>query len=130
MKTVKELNENIKEYTKPFILGNPEILEMTEDWGVMRVDVTEDLLNFHGIVHGGIYFALSDTVAGILSNIRGNKTVTVSSNINYLRSANCGQMEIVGEVLHRGRTTVVVEVKTYCEEKVLTIGTFTMMIIE
>jgi len=53
----------------------------------MSMVVREDMLNGHGICHGGIIFALADTAFAYACNSRNEKTVALSCVINYSASA-------------------------------------------
>lgn len=54
--------------------------------GSARAEVmpSKQLLNSHGIVHGGVIFSLADFVFAAASNSYGQVAVGVNNNINYL----------------------------------------------
>lgn len=58
----------------------------------MEMTIREDMLNGHRICHGGILFALADTVFGIACNTRNARTVVSSGQIEYLRPALKGDV--------------------------------------
>jgi acyl-CoA thioesterase len=56
----------------------------------MTMVVREDMLNGHGICHGGIIFSLADTAFAYACNSRNEKTVALNCVINYCASASMG----------------------------------------
>jgi len=53
--------------------------------------VRADMLNGHGIVHGGMVFALADTAFAYVCNGRNEKTVAAQASIVFLGSAEKGE---------------------------------------
>ena len=53
--------------------------------------VRADMLNGHGIVHGGMVFALADTAFAYVCNGRNEKTVAAQASIVFLGSASEGE---------------------------------------
>lgn len=53
--------------------------------------VRADMLNGHGIVHGGMVFALADTAFAYVCNGRNEKTVAAQAGITFLGSASEGE---------------------------------------
>ncbi len=89
------------------------------------LDIVPESLNARGTVHGGAYFAMADACAGIVSRTDGRMYVTQTATVQYLRAATEGRLTAVGTVLHRGRTSCLVEVRILGEdEKTVFIGTF------
>ena len=56
----------------------------------LSMEVRADMLNGHGIVHGGMVFALADTAFAYVCNGRNEKTVAAQASIVFLGSANEG----------------------------------------
>lgn len=67
-----------------------------------------------GVMHGGALMAFADTVGGFTARINlgpGQFTTTLESKTNFLQAAAPGTTLIArAEVLHRGRTTMVVQI--------------------
>jgi acyl-CoA thioesterase len=61
--------------------------------GYARLSMTirADMLNGHGIVHGGMVFALADTAFAYVCNGRNEKTVAAQASIVFLDSAKEGE---------------------------------------
>jgi len=65
--------------------------------------VTEDMLNGVGILHGGLTFLLADMAFGVASNSHGVRSVTRSSDIEYLKPAGPGE-RLVATATERRRS--------------------------
>jgi uncharacterized protein (TIGR00369 family) len=92
-----------------------EPLEVEDTHSVGRIVVDERHLHPGGFVHGGVWTALGDTVAA-WATFRAippqHNFTTIELKLNVFAAGVLGD-EIVarGEVLHAGRSTVVVEVR-------------------
>jgi acyl-CoA thioesterase len=75
---------------------------------VVSLVVTEQLINGLGICHGGVTFSLADTAFAYACNSCGQRTVALTCNINFTRSAAVGQKlrAIAEEQLVTGKTGV------------------------
>src|SRR5690349_527235 len=62
----------------------------------LSMRVRADMLNGHGIVHGGMVFALADTAFAYVCNGRNEKTVAAQAGIVFLGSAEEGD-ELIAE---------------------------------
>lgn len=58
----------------------------------ISMPVTEDMVNGHGLCHGGFIFALADSTMAFASNSHGERAVAQHCNITYLRPARLGDM--------------------------------------
>lgn len=86
-------------------------LEVThDDDGVVRgrLEVTERVQQPYGIVHGGVYCTIVETLASHAAAVRamadGNIVVGVSNTTDFLRATRSGVLEAVAEPIHVGRT--------------------------
>lgn len=52
--------------------------------------VTEAMLNFHGMTHGGIIFGLGDIAFAAASNSHGQIAVALNVNISFLSATKAG----------------------------------------
>ncbi len=84
----------------------------------VKLTVTEQMTNFHGITHGGLVFALGDLAFAAASNSRGQVAVALNVNICFLNPSKVGDCLVAEatEVNLGGRTGLyeitVVEEKT------------------
>ena len=78
--------------------------------GYARLSMTlrDDMLNGHGIVHGGMVFALADTAFAYVCNGGNEKAVAAQASIVFLGSAAAGETLIAEaqELASAGRSGV------------------------
>lgn len=68
------------------------IEEARAGYARLSMAVRADMLNGHGIVHGGMVFALADTAFAYVCNGRNEKTVAAQAGIVFLGSAGEGDI--------------------------------------
>ncbi|HEX5182715.1 MAG TPA: hydroxyphenylacetyl-CoA thioesterase PaaI [Allosphingosinicella sp.] len=71
-----------------------EIEEAREGYARIRMAVRPDMLNGHGIAHGGMIFALADTAFAYACNGRNVRTVAAQASIIFLDAAREGDVLI------------------------------------
>jgi|SRR5687767_13553299 uncharacterized protein (TIGR00369 family) len=66
-----------------------------------------------GILHGGALMALADSAGAVVAYLNlpegASTTATIESKTNFFRPVSSGHVEASSRVLHRGRSTIVVE---------------------
>ena len=67
------------------------IEEARAGYARLSMTIRADMLNGHGIVHGGMVFALADTAFAYVCNGRNEKTVAAQAGIIFLGSASEGE---------------------------------------
>jgi acyl-CoA thioesterase len=67
-----------------------EYQEVRPGYGRTAMTVTPQLLNGHGIPHGGAIFTLADSAFAAASNSHGQVAVALSLSINFLAAAAPG----------------------------------------
>ncbi|MBR3367126.1 MAG: PaaI family thioesterase [Lachnospiraceae bacterium] len=121
----QEQNLSPEEYNAELLKKEQEVLEknlfakynhvrlsvVERDHVEVYLDIVPESLNARGTVHGGAYFAMADACAGIVSRTDGRMYVTQTATVQYLRAATEGRLTAVGTVLHRGRTSCLVEIR-------------------
>jgi acyl-CoA thioesterase len=85
-----------------------KIDEARAGYARLSMTVRADMLNGHGIVHGGMVFALADTAFAYVCNGRNEKTVAAQAGIVFLGSAEEGETLIAEaqEAASAGRSGV------------------------
>ena len=68
-----------------------EIEEAREGYARIRMRLRPDMLNGHGIGHGGMIFALADTAFAYACNSRNLRSVAAQASIVFLDSAREGE---------------------------------------
>jgi acyl-CoA thioesterase len=79
-----------------------EVLDHDEGWARATMTVREDMVNGHGICHGGLIFSLADTVFACACNSWGPVTVAAGADIAFVAPARRGD-ELVAEARARAR---------------------------
>ena len=59
------------------------------------VVVTEKMLNFLGLVHGGLLFSLADVAFSVASNMEGPVAYAIDVNGSFFKSAKVGDTLII-----------------------------------
>jgi 1,4-dihydroxy-2-naphthoyl-CoA hydrolase len=77
-----------------------------------RLHWAPDLCTAGGILHGGTLMAFADSLGGICAYLNlpdGATTATISSSTNMIRAVRSGHVMAEAEVLHAGRSVIVVQ---------------------
>jgi acyl-CoA thioesterase len=91
------------------------IEEARAGYARLSMRIREDMLNSHGIAHGGMIFALADTAFAYVCNGANRASVAAQASIIFLNKAVAGETLIAEatEVVQEGRAGVTrVAVKT------------------
>ena len=85
-----------------------EKVEVAEGKAVFRLEVVPHHCNGHGILHGGVTFALADTAFAFACNSRNRITVAQSNAITYLAPGRLGDVVTATAIEQRlaGRTGI------------------------
>jgi uncharacterized protein (TIGR00369 family) len=92
-----------------------EMLELNEDSAYGRFSVTDTVKQHLGVVHGGVYASLAESLASHATHVvvgrDGNAALGLSNVTNFLRPVSAGEVHGAATCLHRGRTTWVWDVQ-------------------
>ncbi|MBB5160910.1 PaaI family thioesterase [Mycobacterium sp. AZCC_0083] len=86
-----------------------KILELTPDGGRAQLTLKDDLLQPWGIVHGGVYCSIIESLASTSAHTwlnaegAGGTVVGVNNNTDFLRAISSGTVTAVSIPIHRGR---------------------------
>jgi uncharacterized protein (TIGR00369 family) len=92
---------------------------------VAQLDFKPELTQLTGLFHAGAIIALADETATAAAMWETNPSgelqpdlfpLTLQLSVNLIRNTNCGTLTAEALVVHRGRTTIVVEVKVTDEQ--------------
>lgn len=83
-------------------------LEITPDGGRAQLQITDTLLQPYGIVHGGVYCSIVESLASVsgavwLAANGGGKVVGVNNSTDFLRAIGSGTVTATSAPIHRGR---------------------------
>jgi uncharacterized protein (TIGR00369 family) len=97
-----------------------EITELGDDRVAGRVAVRDEIKQPAGLVHGGVYAAIAESLASIATARvvvpEGGTAQGMSNQTNFLRPILSGTIHAVAIRKHRGRTTWVWEVEMSDDE--------------
>jgi len=79
-----------------------ELVDYGDGWARAQMTVRDDMVNGHGICHGGLIFSLADTAFACACNSWGPVTVAASADIVFVASARGGDL-LVAECQVRSR---------------------------
>jgi uncharacterized protein (TIGR00369 family) len=85
-----------------------QFTELGPDGARAQLEVTPKLLQPMGLVHGGVYCSMVESMASVaaytwLATRGGGNVVGVNNNTDFLRSINSGMVYGAAEPIHRGR---------------------------
>ena len=112
-----------------------EIVELGPDKVVATMSVNEATRQPTGILHGGASVALAETVASVgtynLIDKKNQIAVGLEINANHIRGKRDGIVTAVAIPLHKGRTTMVWDIKITDEDgKLVCVSRCTMAIVD
>ncbi|NLP52249.1 hotdog fold thioesterase [Bacillus sp. RO1] len=100
-----------------------EIVELSEERAVATMPVDSRTHQPFGLLHGGASVALAETIASIGTfNLIDKETeicVGLEINANHLKGKKDGVVTAIGTPLHRGKSTMVWDIKIVDENDTL-----------
>ncbi|MDE5415550.1 hotdog fold thioesterase [Alkalihalobacterium chitinilyticum] len=100
-----------------------EVVETSEDRVVATMPVHSATHQPFGLLHGGASVVLAETVASMgtwnLVDQENEVAVGLEINANHIRSKTDGIVTAIGTPLHKGRTTMVWDIKIVDEQEKL-----------
>ena len=104
--SAKQINEARRGFDRLYGL---ELLEYSDAEVSARVTVRDELKQPAGLVHGGVYAAIAESMASLATAMavmaEGNAAMGMSNNTSFLRPITEGVVHALATRLHRGRTT-------------------------
>jgi acyl-CoA thioesterase len=79
-----------------------ELVDYGQGWARTRMTVTGDMVNGHGLCHGGLIFTLADTAFACACNSWGPVTVAAGCDIVFVAPASRGDV-LVADARARAR---------------------------
>jgi 1,4-dihydroxy-2-naphthoyl-CoA hydrolase len=97
-----------------------ELTEVEDGRVEAQVEVRDELKQMAGLVHGGVYASIAESVASLGTALGvselGKVATGLSNQTSFLRPVTGGTIHAVAQVKHRGRTTWVWEVEITDDE--------------
>lgn len=128
MSEITELPDNILEILNSHVMGFDQTIglryisaEIDELHGI--VAVAEHLLQPYGLVHGGVYASIAESMASsgaaMTARMRGQSVVGLENSTSFLRAIREGNIHGVAKALVRGRKFHVWEVQLFGDDRKL-----------
>ncbi len=115
-----KLREGILKHIKPLgRIENIALLEVEPGFCRLSINITEDLCNLYGTVHGGILYTLCDIASGIATYAYGISNMTLQGNINYTKAVRSGTLFVSCRSAHKGKSTAVNHIRITDEQDTL-----------
>ncbi len=89
-----------------------DIEDVESGHAIARLEISHDLLNPNGVVHGGVLFTMVDTAMGqatMTSLEEGQLCASIEVHMRFLRPVVAGRLEADTTVIRRGRKVVHLE---------------------
>jgi acyl-CoA thioesterase len=80
-----------------------QLLEVAPGRAVVQMTLGEEMVNGHGIGHGGLTFTLADSAFAFACNSYNRSTVAAGCEIRFLAPTRLGDL-LVAEAVERSRT--------------------------
>ena len=93
-----------------------QVLEALPERAVCKLIINETHHNGLGLVNGGVLFTLGDLAMAVAANANGSSTVTLNSNIDFIKSAKEGTLVAVATPVKTGKTISRYKVEITLEE--------------
>ena len=124
-----------KEPTDPMgfqVLIGLDLYERGEGFSRGRLTVGDDHMNPHNVCHGGVVYSMADTTMGAAVYSRldeAESCTTIEIKIVYIAAVRRGELECESRVIHKGRTTAVLESDIRQGERLVAkaLGTFAIL---
>jgi len=126
---------------KDLLLANPtgfdallglELLECTDELVTARVAVRDELLQPFGLVHGGVFASIAETLASVGTAAvvvpQGQAAMGISNQTSFLRPITAGTIHARAERRHRGRTTWIWDEMTDDDGRVCALSRMTIAV--
>ena len=87
-------------------LLNFQVIEIKPGYAKVETVVTRDMMNIHGITHGGALFGLVDEAFELASNSHGTVAVALNMNITFFAATQAGDKLVAEatEIFRSNRT--------------------------
>ncbi len=96
-----------------------------------RIELCEQLMNPHGVVHGGVVYSIVDTGMGgaLYTRLKPNQLcATVEIKIHYFKAVSSGRLTCITRIVNMGKRIAVLESDVSCGDKLIAkaLGTYSI----
>lgn len=83
-----------------------KIIEISEGYGKIKMELREEMINGFNVIHGGIIFSLADSAFAFACNNRNNLSMALDASISFNKTTKPGDILIAeAKEIHNGRST-------------------------
>jgi uncharacterized protein (TIGR00369 family) len=101
-------------FAQPFSrLLNAELTELTRGAAEIQLVIRPDLLQQHGVVHGGVISYLADNALTFAGGSLIGDAVTLEYKVNYLRAAKGGRLSAKASVVSSTNNLAICKCEVY-----------------
>jgi uncharacterized protein (TIGR00369 family) len=95
------------------------LVRVHKDGVTIACKVRPDLVNGHGVLHGGVTATVADTAMGVAVTMRLGRiaATTVEMKLNYLRPVTSGKLTARARILRMGSTLCIGRVDLFNDSK-------------
>lgn len=94
-----------------------------------HIDVGSEHLQPAGIVNGGVYAGLAETVGSVAAMaVAGKPAVGINNNTDFLRSVREGRIEATAHPIHVGQRTHLWRIEMHHEEKLVAVTNLKLLV--
>ncbi|WP_116947692.1 hydroxyphenylacetyl-CoA thioesterase PaaI [Jiangella endophytica] len=91
--------------------------QVSSGTAVVSMLVRPDMINGHGVCHGGLVFALADSAFAVACNTHNRRTVAQGADVTFVAPAHEGdRLLAVADERHRGARSGICDVTVYRED--------------
>lgn len=88
-----------------------EVLELDARYAVVRMIIRDDMVNGHGVCHGGMIFTLADTCSAFACNSENESSLLSSAQIELFRPVLLGdELTATAKAVNQGKRKGVYDV--------------------
>ena len=97
-----------------------EVLDLDSRYAVVRMTVRGDMVNGHGVCHGGMIFTLADTCSAFACNSENESSLLSSAQIELFRPAMLGdELTATAKAVNQGKRKGVYDVSVLNQHDLL-----------
>lgn len=99
-----------KDYFSQFM--GVKIIDIKENYSLIEMEITRQMLNGLGTVHGGVTFAFADSAFAFSSNNDGHAAVALSVTINFSKAGREGDtFRAESKLVNKTKKTAVYDIR-------------------
>lgn len=97
-----------------------EVLDLDSRYAVVKMTVRGDMVNGHGVCHGGMIFTLADTCSAFACNSENESSLLSSAQIELFRPAMLGdELTATAKAVNQGKRKGVYDVSVLNQHELL-----------